>query len=91
VTTTLQDKFALLQQQAESVGRDIKGDHPEMDTSYDLYVEDMWRRTYGVINMGEAYQRVFVWNVHHQEWDEDNGWDPFYVETEILKKRGAFA
>jgi len=87
VTVTPQDKFALLQQKAEQVGTDIKSDHPEMDTSYNLYVEDLMRRTYGLIDMGEAYQQVFVWSVHFERWEEST-WDPYTIEDMILKQRG---
>jgi len=88
VTVTPQEKFALLQQRAEQIGIDIKSDHPEMDTSYDIYVEDLMRRTYGLINMGETYMRAFVWNVHFELWDEST-WDPYTIEDMILKQRGA--
>jgi len=83
-----QEKFALLQQKAEQVGTDIKSDNPEVDTSYDIYVEDLMRRTYGLINMGEAYNQVFVWNVHFEQWEESS-WDPYTIETMILKQRGS--
>ena len=88
MTVTPQEKFALLQQRAEQIGIDIKSDHPEMDTSYDIYVEDLMRRTYGLINMGETYMRAFVWNVHFELWDEST-WDPYTIEDMILKQRGA--
>ena len=83
-----QDKFALLQQRAEQIGIDIKSDHPEMDTNYNIYVEDLMRRTYGLIDMGETYNQVFVWNVHFERWDEST-WDPYTIQDMILKQRGS--
>jgi hypothetical protein len=61
-----------LEAKAEGVRSDIGGDHPDVDTSYDLWVEELRhsvtgsRVTYGVIQMGDAYTEAFEWD--GREW-----------------------
>lgn len=84
---TLSD-YESLTKLAEGVVSDIKGDHPHLDTAYDLWVEKMDNVTVGVIDMGDAYQGVYIWDPKTESWEMDTllG-DPQEVIDTILKKR----
>lgn len=86
------DPFDSLLKRAEGVASDIAGDFPELDTGFDLYVEELDGTTFGVIAMGDAYHEVFVW--------ENGDWElapappdqlatnyAFVIEDRILAKR----
>ena len=86
------DPFDSLLKRAEEIAATIAGDFPELETGYDLYVEELDGVTFGVIDMGDAYKEAFVW--------EDGEWDlaptppdqmattyAFVIEDRILEKR----
>lgn len=75
-----------LQAIAEGVAADIRGDHPEADVDYNMYIEDLDGVTTGVIDMGDSWSSVFVWG--GGEWHMTSE-DAYVVETRILRKRGA--
>jgi hypothetical protein len=81
--------FEKLEKLAEAAAHDISGDFPEMDTGYNLYVEELRdeqgiRRTYSLIDMGDAYQQSFTWD--GKDWHPDSI-DPYLLEERILKAR----
>lgn len=87
---TVMDPLEKLEKLANMVASDIMADHPAYDVSYNMYVEELRdehgaRRIYGVIDMGEMYQRAFVWV--GPDWEEITD-DPYEMEERILRKRG---
>jgi len=84
-TLVTQEQHDALEKMAENAAHDISGDFPDLETAYDLYIEDLDGRTYGVVNMGDAWQYVGVW--------ENGAWEMHYedayeVTERILRKRG---
>lgn len=54
-----------LREVAEGVASDIHGDFPQLDTSYDLWADRLSLHgidgLFGVVDMGDVYQGVYVW------------------------------
>jgi hypothetical protein len=85
---TAQEKLIKI---AEGVVSDIEGDHPGLDTGYDLWVEELrdakgTRHHVGVIDMGDSYQGVYTWD--GKDWHDDASWgDPHIIIDRIIAKR----
>jgi hypothetical protein len=86
-TNNEQMAFDALMEQAEATKRDIEGDFPDIDASYDLYVEQLGVTLVGVIDMGDAYCECFEW--HGGQWEMMARMNPHEVLERILRKRGA--
>jgi hypothetical protein len=61
-----------LRSKAEAIAEDIKGDFPDADVEYDLYVAKLGTTLRGVIDMGETFQRAYVWSYVNMGWKEDH-------------------
>lgn len=77
----------MLLKRAEGVQSDIQGDHPEIDTGFDLYVETMENgEIVGVIDMGDGYCEVFM-DCDDGTIDTDPSLDPHETIEKILRIR----
>jgi hypothetical protein len=72
---------------AEDVAKDIKGDNPEADVNYDLYVDYIDGDAAGMIDMGEWFQRAYNRDPYTGEWREDTLPNPVGVKNRILEER----
>lgn len=59
MTEPLSLMHELVDQRAQSIARDVSGDNPKIDTSYDVYVEELAGEIYGLIDMGDAGRWAF--------------------------------
>ena len=71
---------------ADAAASDIKGDHPEADVNYDMYIERFDNMLIGVIDMGDMWQEVYCWFIDHWEQSIHLG-DPQDTINLILAKR----
>jgi len=72
---------------ADAAASDIKGDHPEADVNYDMYIERMNNLLIGVIDMGDQWQEVYIFFENHG-WEQSIFMgDPHDVINLILAKR----
>lgn len=85
MTATL-DPLDELRTMAEEVASTIAGDLPDIDTSHDLYVEQLDGETFGLIDMGDAYREAFVWSEAEGEWTTSTV-DTYALEERILAAR----
>lgn len=71
-----EDRAAMevLRDTAEDVSKDITDNYPGLDTSYDLWAErlslDGIEGLFGVIDMGDVYQGVYLWV--EEKWEIHN-------------------
>jgi hypothetical protein len=90
ITQEMQDA---IQKIADDTASDISNEFPEMDVSYDLWVEAFvaagWPPKdiiYGVVDMGEAHKQVYEW--YEGEWLPTSV-DAFELIEHIIAKRAA--
>jgi hypothetical protein len=75
---------------ARGVQSDVEADFDELDTSYDLWIEELrdtkgTRQWFGVIDMGEAYQGVYIWD---GRWEHDlTEGRPHHIIDRIIRHR----
>lgn len=87
-----QEQHDQLERRAESIISDIRGDMeadgraPEgADWGYNIWVERLNGKLWGLIDIGDLYQGTFSWA--DGRWEDDYT-DPHELQDEILRARG---
>jgi hypothetical protein len=76
-----------LHARAEGIQRDVSGDFPELDASYDTLVELVEGEVVGVIHMGDCGAWAFTWR--EGAWQDDYALDAHALYERIMDARMA--